>query len=169
MEKVFGVEEITYGSLERAREEAGLVRPERQRPRDSQRSRVYAAEKAAFSEWAARLTLEQCEAYVAKVWARVWDADFPTSNRGSQPPTVKDGRGTRRALSYGGTIGLPRWARKEWVILHELAHELTARKFAGHGPEYVACYLQLVEIFLGFEQREKLGAEFLKRRVKTRP
>jgi putative metallohydrolase (TIGR04338 family) len=115
------------------------------------------------------LSLEECEAYVAKVWSRVWDAGFPTKGRSSTPPTVKDGRGTRCAYSYGGEIGLPRWARKEWVILHELAHELTANKFAAHGPEFVACYLRLVEIFLGFEQRQKLGAEFLKRNVKTRP
>lgn len=157
----------------------GLLNFEEPTVRDSQRSKVYASEKAVFpivNEWHGALTrpvgllsLQECEAYVAKVWSHAWVANFPTKGRSSTPPTVRDGRGTRRAYSYGGEIGLPRWARKEWVILHELAHELTADKFAAHGPEFVACYLRLVETFLGFEQRQKLGAEFLKRRVKTRP
>jgi hypothetical protein len=42
----------------------------------------------------------------------------------------------------------PRWAACQSVVLHELAH-IAAGPGAGHGPEYCAMYLSIVEKFLG--------------------
>lgn len=44
------------------------------------------------------------------------------------------------------------WAWRELVVLHELAHHLTALRHPGaasHGPEFAALYCQLVEWQLG--------------------
>ena len=53
------------------------------------------------------------------------------------------------------TIAVPphrvggRWAMRELVVLHEVAHHLSAEP--GHGPEFVTCLLALVEEIVGTE------------------
>jgi putative metallohydrolase (TIGR04338 family) len=88
-------------------------------------------------------------------------------------PIVADGRGRRRAGSYGGEVTFPRHTRKRWVVLHEMAHEIETerggRVNASHGPEFCGTYLFLVELFIGFAAREQLGKEMRARRVKVRP
>lgn len=136
--------------------------------RDQQRSRVYAAENAAFDKSKSEgMTVEQVERFVEEVW-NSRTVERMRRSIWTRAPRVHDGRGHRRAVSYGGMIAIPLWARSRWVVLHELAHELTTQEPA-HGPHFVANYLTLVERFLGFEARERLGAEMRKRNVKTRP
>jgi hypothetical protein len=86
------------------------------------------------------------------------------------PVKVKDGRGARRpsADREGDVINLPRFARKRWVILHELAHVATSyycgevirhpddddriimdKLVPSHGPEYAGILLHLVGGLLG--------------------
>lgn len=53
------------------------------------------------------------------------------------------------------TIAVPthrvggRWAMRELVVLHELAHHLT--RGAGHGPSFVAVMIELVDSLVGAE------------------
>lgn len=102
------------------------------RERDYQRSRVYEWERQEFGWDDEPLTLEQC-AQLAK----------------SILPSVKvlDGRGRRNAcaMPFDGSIKLPRWARRKWVVLHEVAH-LVAHdvRLAWHGREFMADYIALL-------------------------
>ena len=137
--------------------------------RDQQRSKVYAAKRAAFPDRNPDMTLAQVESYVAEVWRSDLVAKILGPMRERQrEPDVSDGRGRRSAASFGGRIAIPRWGRTKSVILHELAHELTWERPA-HGPKFCENFLALVERFMGYEARDRLGAEMLKRRVKTRP
>ena len=82
---------------------------------------------------------------------------------------VRDGRGRRHAgaLQNQGVILLPRWSRRERVILHELAHLATPSSFAPHGPEYAAVYLELVQHFMGAAAAGGLGGSFRTHRVRS--
>ena len=91
---------------------------------------------------------------------------------------VADGRGCKRATaSYrdGETITLPRWARIEYVMLHELSHlvvhyEFKRREVAGHGWQFCMVYLKLVKNVMGPEAHDKLKESFKEFRVKyTKP
>lgn len=144
------------------------------KPRDSQRSRVYAAEgviqqKAAdpaFEELAA------CQKYVDRIRHSAW---FRRHYPGAlQYIRLKDGRGSTRARADNATIDLPRWGRQKAVILHELAHCVIrqtygSRTMAGHGREWAAVYLALVRRWMGREAAAKLKASFQERRVRFRP
>jgi hypothetical protein len=85
------------------------------RLRDFQRSKVYSWERAVFGRPTEKLTLEQCAELAKKL------CGFKV--------TVKDGRGRRKACAYyeTRTIALPKWARCEWVVIHECAQP-------AHGP-----------------------------------
>ena len=146
------------------------------RNRDSQQSKVYAAERAAFpaTEYPADLDLEFIQAKVNQIWKNDFIRErfslWPT------PPQVKDGRARRSAYGGPDDQGYPRWSRMIWVVLHESAHSIHLQgqsmfgaeneRDAFHGPRFCHIYLTLVERFMGFEARERLGAEFRKRRVK---
>lgn len=57
----------------------------------------------------------------------------------------------------------PRWAAREMVILHELAHHLTYSRgedVAAHGPEFVGDFETLVGIVIGPEVALMLRAAF---------
>jgi putative metallohydrolase (TIGR04338 family) len=72
------------------------------------------------------------------------------------PVQVRERRGSGRAHYDAATatiaipltgIGPQRWAAREVVVLHEVAHHLTAIEFddvAAHGPEFCATLLRLV-------------------------
>lgn len=140
--------------------------------RDSQRSKLYAAEREAFVDHMQKIELDQCVEIVERVFTskRVKDAYDPFWTRRT---IVDDGRGCRRAISFGGRITLPKWSRMKWVVLHEMAHEIRAfrRKDrfvaeAAHGWQYTATYLDLVMWFMGSEAHDKLKAAFRKHKVK---
>jgi len=134
------------------------------RQRDSQRSKLYAWERQyvdgrpTWASWAERhetgkhpkMTLAECQALVNKVW-RSYFGPGPT------PPEVKDGRGSRRALAGFFHISLPRWARTRHSVLHEVTHSILDRScrydLAGHGPEFVRIYCELLVRYDG----RKLG------------
>lgn len=118
-------------------------------PRDTQRARVYAAER--LIEWTDDdLTLEECRSYCRSVSRSAWFRRTFAWSAGREI-TVHDGRGCRNALAASGSITLPRWARRHWVILHEIAHCVTSGRHAAHGPEFVANLLKLYRHFLGSE------------------
>jgi hypothetical protein len=118
------------------------------RARDTQRSRVYAAERAV--EWTdGHLTLEECRALARRISTSAW---FRRTFAWSGPAIeVKDGRGCRRALGGGSSITLPKWARQYWVVLHEIAHCVTPSRYAAHGPEFVDNLMRLIRHVLGVD------------------
>lgn len=139
------------------------------RKRDSQRSRVYDWERqhvdGRLSKMTLResremgrnpkMTLDECRALVGEVWRFYFGSE-------SEPPNVKDGRGTRRALAGYFDVSFPRWARTRSTVLHEMAHAILSRSYhwgsaaggaAPHGPEFVRVYCQLLARFDG----RKLG------------
>jgi putative metallohydrolase (TIGR04338 family) len=149
------------------------------RERDSQRSKVYAAEQ--------RIHLDSpC---VALSELREWINDTVVTSRWfhSRWPLggvirLKDGRGRRRACAYpiftnyhlnsnysqpspkGGVIKLPRWSRTRIIALHELAHIIIRWHFpykvAAHGKEFCGVYLQLVKRWMGQEYYLQLRSAF---------
>ena len=143
--------------------------------RDNQRKKVYDAEVEAFdydlkTDEPTFREVKAVEKFVKKVFAskRV-QKEWP---KATWAPRVKDGRGRRNACAFGGSaIAVPIWARREWVILHELAHIITSREYAGtakagHGWEFCKTYLRLVEIVMGKEAYLSLEKSFLKHGVK---
>lgn len=131
--------------------------------RDSQRSKVYAAERASglckFEQTIPDAELED--------WVNaVLDRRVIRSRWGARTVEVKRTSGRGGAMAYGSwRINASPGARNEYVMLHEIAHVLTSR-FTGHGPEYCGVLLFLVRNVLGKEAHASLLAEMRKHRVK---
>ena len=128
--------------------------------RDTQRSRVYAWERAAV----ARVHFEPCfeSLDAAQTWARqVWRSERGRLGLpGVAPPEVRrPHRGQRRALAYPHlhAITLPRLARSRWVMLHELAHLLTPGG-AWHGPRFVGALIGLGARWLDLDAQALMRA-----------
>lgn len=144
------------------------------RERDSQRSKVYAAEGEALGRLKTDYTsVAECQAYLDKVTSSAW---FKRHYGTGYSITVQSGAGYRRATSYGGKRGriqLPRWARKRWVIIHEVAHNVTKAKhgesIAAHGWQFAGIYLTLVTHYLGKEDGDRLKVAFKKHKVRFTP
>lgn len=159
------------------------------RPKDMQRRKAYAAENAAFSfDPKSRAPtipdMKDVRAYVQKVtdWARKPDGPmrehkFQCSAR--LPERVSDGRGKRNATGGASGIALPMWARREWIILHEIAHHCVelenvyapplSSRHAAHGWRWAQCYLLLVRRFMGVAAHNALRDAFKAHGVKFRP
>lgn len=137
--------------------------------RDSQRSKLYAAETKAFEGAPVDLPeVENIERYVAHVCAlgRVKES-FP--ELGWRPITVGDGRRRRSAGGNGRGIYMPRWSRKRWIVLHELSHTIMDRRYrnaVGHGWQYAEIYLLLVRHVMGINAHDCLKTQFKAHRVR---
>jgi hypothetical protein len=96
--------------------------------RDFQRQKVYNWEKLEYGWDDTMLTLEECQEYTNTLIRNV---------------TVTDGRGRRTpcAKYQSRTIALPKFARKKWIVLHEVAHFLGRDK---HGPQFLDEYIKLL-------------------------
>jgi putative metallohydrolase (TIGR04338 family) len=131
-----------------------------------QAGKVYAAEAlSGIKQHRETLTLKQCQVFTNKVISRKYVKD----NYGSVSSIlVLDGRGRRKACAtyYCGqkAIKLPKWARNEFVILHEVAHHLT--KLNGHKSEFASCLLDLVRHFIGRDAADSLQAAYHLKGVK---
>jgi len=160
------------------------------RPRDSQRARLYRAERAAFMRDSACphapygwLTgLAPLRAYVEMVARQPEVIHFYPAP--GQPDRslltgleVKDGRGRRSAAAYVGlhAISVPTALRMRWVVLHELAHVIARlaygheADFAPHGWRFAAVYLELVRAVFGVEGEARLRAAFVADGVRFAP
>lgn len=130
--------------------------------RDTQKSRVYAAERAAagVDHWVQTIPNGELQGWVDNVLARRgvqarWgrcDIDVVLKRGGS-------------AYSWGGRITLPKGARNPWVVLHEIAHELT-RATRSHGPEFAGVYLYLVRTVIGDDAGKAILAAYREHRVR---
>jgi putative metallohydrolase (TIGR04338 family) len=151
--------------------------PVRVKERDTQRSRLYKADDVLHPFAQPLPTVRDVERFVKRVWSskRVQVA-YPNAVRRWQSwdlPTVKDGRGRRRAGGWDGGITIPLWARKTDVVIHELAHTIVWRelssKAAGHGWQFCSVYLYLVKLFMGAEAHAALKASFKQHRIRFTP
>jgi putative metallohydrolase (TIGR04338 family) len=142
------------------------------RPRDSQKSKVYAAERR-IQRGDQGWSYQETQDFVDRITRTRW-----WLNRQGPPFVyVKDGRGTRWALAFDpyvtpkgeyrpATINLPRWARDPIVVLHELTHILTPATEAAHGETFCGTYLALVKRFMDIETRDALRQSFREHGVK---
>jgi len=77
-------------------------------------------------------------------------ADWFLTRWGARSFEVRPGFGHRRATAdENGVLQMPKWARSELVLLHEVAHCLTPPTFASHGPEYAGVLLALARRSMG--------------------
>jgi putative metallohydrolase (TIGR04338 family) len=149
-------------------------------PRDSQKSKLYRAERALARRGSTFQSIDEVRQYVAWVWKfkrirKLWPHAFPPYwNIGD--PQVGDGRGRRKAVGGVWGIKIPVWARTERVVLHELAHVIHMRSQgwdrdeAAHGWQYAAVFLKLVHIVMGGEAAAALKAGFKQEGVRfTKP
>ncbi len=138
--------------------------------RDSQRSKVYTAERDAGVGAIRRETVESCQAYIDRVLNRA----RVVKRYGKRTAEARPGFGHRNAEAGGAglrrpaPIQLPRWARHDLVILHELAHVLTWGEGASHGWQVAECFLFLVREMCGVDAAAKLEAAFKARKVRYR-
>lgn len=145
-------------------------------PRDSQRSKVYDAERAAFPSTydgtLPRLTIDECQRFVDGVCSSPTIREQYGYTRAA--PTIVAGHGNRDRGCYKqreNEIHLPEWTRVHWYVLHELAHALVppTSERPAHGREWAACYVELLRIYTGRYAVERLTREFKARRVTWKP
>jgi putative metallohydrolase (TIGR04338 family) len=145
--------------------------PPPRRPRDSQRARVYRAERA-VPDGRRLPTVGDVQRYVDRVTASaLWRRLVPDRSR----VEVRDGRGRRRAGSYVGlpAIAVPRVHRRERHVLHELAHQLADATGdpaePAHGWRFAAALLLLVRERKSPETADALRAANTAAGVRYRP
>lgn len=158
------------------------VRHHSSRPRDSQRSKVYKAERTIKAGKDRLETVAEMEKWITNLCKQKRiRSHFPELRRSFD---VEDGRGRRAAGGSTWGITMPRWSRSKLVILHEMAHVVIERRYtiraprvngkwviqvAVHGREYCAVYLKLVHLALGKAAMEELKAAFKAQRVRYTP
>ena len=133
--------------------------------RDSQRARLYRAE-GEVDTGRALPTVPLLQAYVDDLV----QTDWFEARWGTRSIQVRPGHGHRRATAdEHGVLQMPRWARSELVLLHEVAHCLTPPGCAPHGAEYAGILLCLVRRRMGLAPAQALEEAFLGQRVAWTP
>jgi putative metallohydrolase (TIGR04338 family) len=137
------------------------------RPRDSQRIRVYRSDTrlTAADDSALLGSVAEVQTVVDEILATAWWRE-----RAPHRTTVRvtDGRGRRTGCSIGSEIRLPRSYRSMTSILHELAHEwMWCPTMPGHGPDFAGGFVALVREFMGQEAADRLTESFAANRVRV--
>jgi putative metallohydrolase (TIGR04338 family) len=132
------------------------------RPRDSQRARLYRAEGTVKA--GRRLpTVTHMQSYVDTLVGADWFA----ARWSARSFEVRPGFGHRRATAdEHGVLQMPKWARTELVLLHEVAHCLTPRTCAAHVPEYAGVLLALARRGMGPATAQALEDAFAQEGVR---
>lgn len=150
--------------------------------RDNQKSRLYAAERMAFGyEWDVKpdfKTLPQVDAYIHSVTkGKIFQRHYPEWSQVNL--YLRPGRRARMAFAsmhevdgeYRHSITLPLWARRKWVILHEMAHIINDLRNPGpkaaHGYQFALIFLDLVEKGMGKDARRELRKCYRAKGVST--
>jgi putative metallohydrolase (TIGR04338 family) len=159
------------------------------RLRDSQRSKVYNAERLAFSIQKfynnTGMSTKDIEDFIHKMittpslvrryhneFYSKYDQDKPMNEKRPWKIHVKAGQGVRYARGGRYGIIIPGWARNYYVICHELAHTISIRKYeetksiAAHGWEFCEIYLNLVRFMINIDDHNKLKASFKEHKIK---
>ena len=130
--------------------------------RDTQKSRVYSAERSV--PHGRRLeTVPEIQAFLDGIIKQKW---FIQRYGEKHPISISDGRGTRIARGGGWHVNLPGWSRSELIILHEFAHNLQPSWSAWHGREFCKIFLELVSFVMGRVAYSLLKAAYQEKRVK---
>jgi len=130
------------------------------RPRDTQRSRVYEADRA-IATWAQEISNNELQAFVDKAL----DKRAIRARWGARKVYVELGRGGAHGNYNRISLGVQ--TRNPHIICHELAHSLTSNKYAAHGPEYCGVYLFIANVIIGPEFAKQLRAAFKAQKVKV--
>lgn len=145
------------------------------RPRDNQKSRLYASEWEVFgwpkTEFKDMAELEDYfwkvmeNHHVQKRYQAARDAVSGVTNI-----HIANGAGFRRAMTIWEEsrirVAFPRKMRNKWIVLHEIAHVLSPRDAAYHGREFCQVYLHLIKLFFGAETEKQLKAGMKKHNCK---
>ncbi len=137
--------------------------------RDSQRSRLYKAERDITIPNGNYLSsVQDIQNYVDKIINSAW-----WRNRFSlKQISVKGGRTGCSASSYLyrrsgiGIIIMPHWSRYELWILHEITHTIVNRPYAAHGRLFAKIYLELVRHKMKSVAHKALKSSYRKYNVK---
>lgn len=113
--------------------------------RDTYRSRVYRAERC-LPDGERYESVPQIQAYCNELVRLPWFQHF----WGRPNITISDGRGRRSAVARHSDIALPRWARHESVILHEIGHVVSPMQ-ERHGPMFCRNFIRLVDFQMGHD------------------
>lgn len=126
---------------------------------DRQRSKLYKAENTVSGMRATPTKLASitaCQQFVDRICRKRWfQQNFNISR-----VKVYGRKNSANACGGYGMMKLPRWARGEMVILHELAHNATLTHWEFHGPEFAGTYIYLVEKVLGEDKARELTEAF---------
>lgn len=157
--------------------------------RDNQRSKLYKAERVALEGRAKPLpSVKDVERYLVKQSKRkpLQERYGSVVDLQRWSMQVKDGRGRVKACAFhdARSIAIPRWARNDWVVLHEWAHIIHMRLSsaysrggtrtveldggAAHGWQFAAIYLDLVRFCMGREAWSALKEAFRSHKVRYR-
>ncbi len=132
------------------------------RPRDGQRTRLYRAEGEVIAG-RPLATVARMQAYVDEIVRAEWFL----SRWGERAFEVRPGFGHRRATAdEHGVLQMPKWARSELVLLHEVAHCLTPLTVAAHGPEYAGVLLAVARRAMSPGTGQSLEDAFARHRVR---
>ncbi len=139
--------------------------------RDSQRKRVYEAERDFEEVYGSGkktlLSIPQCQDYTNETLSGdYWRTHYPYI-RSIRVRPIK----SKSAFSnfFLGLIELPPHFFNELTILHELAHHVVPPPHAAHGPLWGAVYIDMVREFMGNQMASNLTKAFQKERVKFGP
>ncbi len=111
------------------------------RPRDSQRQKVYTWEDRELIQLhSPRLDLGEVASLVEECLHLF--AEY-------HQPRIQDGRGTRRPFAGAWRMNFPMHARTPVIVCHEAAHTYQFRLFGSsrvevHGPEFMRIYLEML-------------------------
>lgn len=135
------------------------------RPRDAQRSKVYAAERDCDT-WSAKKEMEFPEAReYAQRCVEAYYIAYPNERpqRFMGRSLKVTSRGNRRvaASARNDEIFLPSWAWNTHVIIHEVSHSIAGQD-AQHSWRFCQVFLRLYEIMRGKEDTDKLRLSFAK-------
>lgn len=137
------------------------------RKSDSQREKLYRAERLALNSHPCFKDIEECQEYVNSITrTQFWRTLCDKFGRTKLREVKVDYKIHGKATGSWSTIYLPKWAWSQSVILHELSHCVTTLCEPWHGREFAACFLLLVQRFLGQEEYKRLQSEFRNCRVK---
>lgn len=143
--------------------------------RDSQRGKVYAAEREAFRDLRmntqlGNLSVQSYQMIVDSItgsefWAKL------VARAEKKPKNVRVYFKTNPRSPATGSqilISLPPWARTIATLLHELAHSACCYDTQHHWP-FAAAHLELVKHYFGQQRYEALKASYKKHKVRIKP
>lgn len=145
------------------------------RPRDSQKSRLYASEWEVFG-WS-KMEFKDMGELEEYLWSVLENHRVQKKYQmardivsGTQKFKIFNGAGHRRATTlFEGDlirVSFPRKMRSRWVVVHEISHVLAPRDVPAHGREFCRVYLHLVRLFFGQEMQNNLKAAMKKHKCK---